>query len=203
MENNYICEGYMKIVKAVLLSFSLIGACAYGTMDDEWINDLDKANVQALVQFLYKAYDKYKDNKDEFINAMPSHVTPEAYKKLLSEKKEELQKELDLLSYKNVIFSVQGAKKIGLIVAGGVLSKRFPGGWLSYDIDFTNPFLDNNKNRYNLGIDFNYMPGLTAVQAIAGFGLIKDIKAMRDKKKQLSDEIEKCTKMLALLEGAQ
>jgi len=109
-----------------------------------------------------------------------------------------VKQELASLSYKSVIFSGQGAQKIGLMIAGKV--GRYAVEKYGYPLIREVPF-DFRDIAWDMA-DYT-MTGLGALQAVAGFGLIKDIKAMRDKKNDLSAQYEKCTKMLELLEKAQ
>ena len=43
---------------------------------------------------------------------------------------------------------------------------------------------------------------LTIGAVVGGVGLMQDIKAFQDKKKNISEQIDKCNKMLVLLEKA-
>ena len=49
-------------------------------------------------------------------------------------------------------------------------------------------------------IMWNSFKGIYTLQALAGLSFVHDIKVMRDKKNNVSEQVDKCNKMLELLE---
>jgi len=175
-------------------------------MDTQWSNSLNKSRSEALVNFLYQKYDQYKN---DFVKFIPADISVEECKAVIAAKQQEIGQELASLSYKNVIFSSQTARNVGLILAGTVgryVIEKYSHP-LIYGEEYSHPYINGRKSSI-VPLDFqdtawdvvNYThTGLGALSSIVGFGVIKDIKAMRDRKQQLSEENEKCAKILELL----
>lgn len=200
----------MKIV--VLLAGMISAQCvnaseasgpAYKTMQSQFEN----ARSEAIVQLLFNLYDEYKEDFPRYVSAEFPVFMCEG---VLTRKRYAIYNELAALSYKDVIFSSAGAQQAGLLLMGyfGPQAVNWTLSQLR-DAYFPSSYQAIMKSGeldvfYDIVVPMRGYAntGLRAVGAIAGFGLFKDIKAMRDKKNKLSQEYDKCIKMLEILERA-
>ena len=185
------------------LSFGLVGG--FAGVDKGLPIVFAQARNEALVQFLYQVYDTHKDN---FVNSIPVDVTVTVAecKQVLMAKQEAVKQVSAGVSYKNVFFSASNIARMGLIAAGSMAySEDIYGLYAKAAGKVVRPLVDLvGANKASGLMSVGVFLGLPAIlQTISGFGLYKDIKAVRDKKNQLSTELNKINKMLELLEKSQ
>jgi hypothetical protein len=184
----------MKLLKLLLLPVLCMGLSVAHAAQMPILNVQSSTfNIDvAILDGLYKTYDQYKDN---FVNYLPTNIPVNRYKLVLLVEQERLKSELNSLSYKNIIFSWKNLAKAGVLVGSELL--RQP------DIrsDVYNAMMETvGKNLGSFIYKHMYFRGSYVLQAVAGFTFIQEIKAFQDKKKNISEQIDKCNKMLALLE---
>ena len=186
----------MKLAKYLTLSTLFIGfSTVYATQMPTLSMQSPAFNIDvAILDGLYKTYDQYKNN---FVNYLPTNIPIDRYKLVLRVEQERLKNELDSFSYRSVIFSWKNLAKAGVLVGSEML--RQP--------DIRRDAFDTLVKTVgeNLGVfiyKHMYFRGSYVLQAVAGFTFIQEVKAFQDKKKSLSEQIDKCNKMLELLEKA-
>ena len=190
----------MKLAKYLTLSTLFIGfSTVYATQMPTLSMQSPAFNIDvAILDGLYKTYDQYKNN---FVNYLPTNIPIDRYKLVLRVEQERLKNELDSFSYRSVIFSWKNLGGGGNTIRWG--SPYYPAESLVSQII---------GKMYGSGENLSYSAYLTLYQlatkaltigaVVGGVGLMQDIKAFQDKKKSLSEQIDKCNKMLELLEKA-
>lgn len=109
---------FMKMLKKYML-LSFVGMIMCGAVNAAEMPVVTVNNNQ--LEALYEAYGQYGD---DFVNHLPAGVSVEQCKQALGEIQLILKNQLDRLSYWDVLFSVDGAKKMGLMVGSiaGILA---------------------------------------------------------------------------------
>src|SRR5436190_6121027 len=196
----------MKLLKLLRAFLLFIGFSIVYT-----IQASEQNTSASVLQLLYTTYNQHQNN---FVNYLPSFVPIEKYKHVLLAERERLKAEIDSLSYKNVIFSPKNV--VNAILMSALAADELTGS-RNFDRVFTN-FLYGTFEQYASSghegaigrmyklaksVKENIYRGLDILQALAVFVFVKDIKVIRDTKKNISEQIDKCNKMLELLDGVQ
>jgi len=154
-----------------------------------------------LMDILYKTYDQCKD---DFVNCLPKDIPVDQCKQVLRAEQARLKEELDSVSYKNVFFSLKSMSKMVAFLGVAALEYTAPNIIQSMGprgIEFAKYLDETFGPKLTAFMLYNSVKGLLALQALSGLSFARDIKEVGNKKKSISDQYDKCTKMLALLSG--
>lgn len=183
-----------------LILTSMLFSSGLAIASQEWSMSLQQSRQQAMVDFLYR---QYGDFRNALVSYLPADIKIEEALQVMQARKVAIEESLAGLSYIKVVLGANsklGELSLGIGALGtyylhdiaGVLSYEFPS--LQYGGEHYSAFQRTVKYGWR---------GFFAMQAIAGFGLYKDIQAMRDKKNALNAELTKINAIIALLQKAQ
>jgi hypothetical protein len=183
----------MKLLKDVIISSFFVGFAFIKPIEDfkDSKNSIIKTDVQ-LLQFLYN---NYRQHKDDFGKYLPSDLSIDQCKQVLSIEKTNFKKKMDsLASIREVIFSKSGMTQLGFIIAREmIVIPNFQG--------FLFKILREKIGRDTAAwIMYSANRILWFLEMITLISLSQDIRAISDKKKLFSKRYDECAKMLALFE---